>query len=34
VIPAKEELSFDYAYQTVLLVKEVGGVEIRKSVFV
>jgi hypothetical protein len=34
VIPTKEKLSFKYAYQTVLLVKEVGGVEIRKTVFV
>jgi hypothetical protein len=34
VIPAKEKLSFDYADQTVLIVEEVGGVEIRKTVFV
>jgi hypothetical protein len=34
VIPAKGKLSFDCAYQTVLLVEEVGGVEIRKTVFV
>jgi hypothetical protein len=34
VIPAKEKISFDYTYQIVLLVEEVGGVEIRKTVFV